>query len=432
MSVVWYGLVTNIKCESRAKRGLEEKGFPTYLPRFKEERRHKRTGEWRVVDRLMLPRYLFVIARGTAQDWLAIRTTDVVETWRLRGEERPTLCFAVDRAHAKHLQARFEEAGVPTGYIDAFTDTDERAVIRRRFHAGEIKVVCNVGCLTMGVDWDVRCIILARPTKSEMLFVQIIGRGLRTAPGKDALLVLDHSDTHQRLGFVTDIHHEALDTGKAPTKSTRPEKVRPLPKECPRCTFLKPAKVATCPACGFKPEVPVAVEVEKGELVELERRQIAGMGKREIFGQLRWIARERGYSEGWCAHKFREFTGVWPNHYMDERSMARLRRERLERDMMVARQVNYPHLAEMGRRHSVLYGSMLVDDDYLRNCIPSRASLFGSRAADDGQSARLNRLLREAGESENAERAAKNGDRSPLTGVVDWVNSKLWTGWDEG
>ena len=95
-----------------------------------------------------------------------------------RGEDRPTLCFAVDRAHAKHLQQKFSRPASPAGYIDAYTDADERKEIARQFHAGEIKVVCNVGCLTTGIDWDVRCIILARPTKSEMLFVQMIGRGL--------------------------------------------------------------------------------------------------------------------------------------------------------------------------------------------------------------------------------------------------------------
>jgi DNA repair protein RadD len=63
-----------------------------------------------------------------------------------------------------------------------------------------------------------RCLILARPTKSEMLFVQIIGRALRTAPGKDHALILDHSDTTQRLGFVTDIHHDRLDDGSKEAK----------------------------------------------------------------------------------------------------------------------------------------------------------------------------------------------------------------------
>jgi DNA repair protein RadD len=126
---------------------------------------------------------------------------DVVETWLKRAQNRSTLCFAVDRAHAKHLQAKFHEAGVATGYVDAHTPPDERERVRQQFADGRLRVVCNVGCLTTGVDWDVRCVILARPTKSEILFVQIIGRGLRTAEGKDDCLILDHSDTHLRLGL---------------------------------------------------------------------------------------------------------------------------------------------------------------------------------------------------------------------------------------
>ena len=162
---------------------------------------------------------------------------DVVTTWLERAQGRPTLCFAVDRAHAKSLQAKFLEAEIPAEYIDCFTEAPERKVIAERFHAGEVKVVCNVGCLTTGIDWDVRCIILARPTKSEMLFVQMVGRGLRTADGKDDCLILDHSDNHIRLGFVTDIHHDELDDGKeriAP-KRTKPEA---LPKKCSKCTFM--------------------------------------------------------------------------------------------------------------------------------------------------------------------------------------------------
>jgi DNA repair protein RadD len=85
---------------------------------------------------------------------------DVVDTWLDRGQDRPTLCFAVNRVHAKHLQQRFIAAGVPAGYVDAYTDADERKEIKRQFHAGEIKVICNVGVLTTGVDWDVRAIIL--------------------------------------------------------------------------------------------------------------------------------------------------------------------------------------------------------------------------------------------------------------------------------
>jgi len=116
---------------------------------------------------------------------------DLVQTWKQRAEGRPTLAFGVDRAHAKAIQADFLAAGIACGYIDAFTERRDREVIAGQFNRGELQVVANVGCLTTGVDWDVRCIVLARPTKSEILFTQIIGRGLRTAPGKQDCLARD-------------------------------------------------------------------------------------------------------------------------------------------------------------------------------------------------------------------------------------------------
>lgn len=241
---------------------------------------------------------------------------DVVDTWLQRAERRPTLCFAVDRAHAKHLQQKFEEAGVPCGYIDAYTEPGTRALIRDQLHAGTLQVVCNVGCLTTGVDWDVRCISLARPTKSEMLYVQIIGRGLRTAPGKADCLVLDHSDTTLRLGFVTDIQHETLHDGRE--RQAKEAQQTPLPKECPKCAYLKPARVTVCPSCGFKPEhMPKGIACDDGELVELTPRKLntdsSWDEKVQFIAELRGFALERGYKEGWAAHKYQEKFGVWPN-----------------------------------------------------------------------------------------------------------------------
>lgn len=248
---------------------------------------------------------------------------DVVETWKARAEGRPTLVFAVDRTHAKTLQQRFEAAGVPAGYIDAYTDTVERKVIERRLAAGDISVVVNVGCLTTGVDWDVRCIVLARPTTSEMLHVQIIGRALRTAPGKIDALILDHADNHARLGFVTDIHHEELDGGKA-KRATQREATAPLPKDCPSCSFLRPAKVRECPNCGFVPEPASAIQEADGELVELKAdgsRGKAGRSKKPVVTReekQRWwsgllaIGRDRGYKPTWAAAKYKDRFGAWP------------------------------------------------------------------------------------------------------------------------
>jgi superfamily II DNA or RNA helicase len=240
---------------------------------------------------------------------------DVVETWLRLGEDRPTLVFAVDRAHAARLAERFGMAGVSAAYQDAYTDSIERKRIADRFSCGEIRVVCNVGTLTTGVDWDVRCIVLARPTKSEMLFVQIVGRGLRTAPGKDHCLILDHADNHLRLGFVTDIHYSKLDDGKTRAK-TAPARVARLPKMCPKCSFLKPVGVQICTACGFKAEIRSRLEEIEGELVELlpsESKPAATRAEcQRWFSGLVAIGVQRGYQPGWARNQYRQKFGAWP------------------------------------------------------------------------------------------------------------------------
>ena len=246
-------------------------------------------------------------------------TADIVSTWLQRGRGRPTLVFAVDRAHALALHRQFEQAGVRSAYQDGGTPQGEREDIRKGFEAGQIELVCSVGTLTTGVDWPmISCIVLARPTKSEMLFLQIIGRGLRTHPGKEYLLILDHSDTTLRLGFVTDIHHAALDDG-TPKKASEDRK-EGLPRQCknPDCTALMPKFARKCPACGFEPKPqPREVEVQEGELVELDgnkRNKTEGWPEKVAFIRgLRAYAIEKGFNSGWVAHKYRARFGVWPN-----------------------------------------------------------------------------------------------------------------------
>ncbi len=247
-------------------------------------------------------------------------TADVVETWFKLGQNRSTLCFGVDRAHARSLQQAFERAGVSVAYMDAFTDRHERSRVQRAFAAGSIQVVCNVGVLTTGVDWDVRCLILARPTKSEMLFTQIVGRALRTAEGKADALIFDHTDTTSRLGFVTDIHHENLNDGRPLSKQRRQIEAAKLPKECPSCSFLKQPHQHECPHCGFAPKLKTNVVALDGELAELSSRHRVKINqetswpmKANFIGQLRVIAQEKGRSPGWVAHAYKAKFGVWPN-----------------------------------------------------------------------------------------------------------------------
>lgn len=247
-------------------------------------------------------------------------TADIIGTWMKQWGKDKTLCFAVDKAHARSIQERFLAAGIECGYQDSETPAHERREIRGKFHSGEYRVVVNIQTLTTGVDWDVRCLILARPTRSEMLYVQIIGRALRIAEGKEDALILDHSDTTSRLGFVTEIHHERLSNGQPLPPVERREA---LPKECSACAFLKPPKTRICPNCGHEAQAPINVCYEDdGELVEIKPGQLQRVNvpskiwtelERKIFyKELKGYAEAFGYKTGWAAVKYKAKFGDWP------------------------------------------------------------------------------------------------------------------------
>lgn len=240
---------------------------------------------------------------------------DIVQTWLDKGEDRPTLIYCVNRAHAQNIADAFNAAGIACGYMDGTMSVEERDDILAQFRRGDLKMIANVGVLTTGVDLPfISCLILARPTKSEMLYTQIIGRGLRCDEGKQDCLILDHSDTTMRLGFVTDIHHDELNDGTK-RNSSGSVKHEALPKECPSCTYLKPARIRVCPNCGFEPKPIAGVRYADGALVEVK-----GKGKDKVYGEnlspfeererfyreLLDYAKYKGYKKGWAYHQYME------------------------------------------------------------------------------------------------------------------------------
>ena len=240
---------------------------------------------------------------------------DVVETWKQRAQGLPTLVFAVNRAHAAQLVQQFADAGVRMGYCDAHTDIIERQFLFTQMARGDIAGIVNIGTLTTGVDADVRCVVLARPTKSEMLFVQMIGRGLRTAPGKSEALILDHADNHFRMGFVTDIHHDRLLSGREKQHATKQDKGEPTPKACGSCGTLKPPKVHACPSCGFKPERQSDIETEAGELVEFRADKAPKHNrdeKQRFWSMALYVDAQRSKGGRLAKGLYKGKFGVWP------------------------------------------------------------------------------------------------------------------------
>lgn len=238
---------------------------------------------------------------------------DIVETWKAKGEGLPTLCFCVDRAHAKSVQKRFLEAGVGCDYVDAYTDRKEREAIEGRLNAGLVKVVCNVGCLTKGVDWAVGCVILARPTKSEMLMVQMIGRALRDNRSVGIpypAIILDHGGCMSRMGYPESIDKPELCTKEKGERSDPPERDRPLPKPCPVCKTLNPPGIKC--SCGFIPEKVSKVEEQKGELVEKRKPAVDIRERDRFYAEMRGYAALKGKQDGYAWHATRQRFGSAP------------------------------------------------------------------------------------------------------------------------
>jgi len=106
------------------------------------------------------------------------------------------IAFASGVEHAHDLASSFRQASIAAEVIIGSTPSDKRHQILSRFASGETRVLVNVGVLTEGFDEpSVEAIILARPTRSTLLYTQIVGRGTRLFEGKAHCKVLDFADT---------------------------------------------------------------------------------------------------------------------------------------------------------------------------------------------------------------------------------------------
>jgi ATP-dependent helicase IRC3 len=147
----------------------------------------------------------------------------VVDNWRLLARERKsTLVFCVGVNHMKALTAEFHKQGVNARPISGCTSDAERAQTLRDFSAGLVPVLLNVTVFTEGTDLPcIDCIVFSRATKSQGLFQQMRGRGLRLYPGKKDCLCLDFVGNFERL----ETEGEPLLTGMAIPEPAEPVKV---------------------------------------------------------------------------------------------------------------------------------------------------------------------------------------------------------------
>lgn len=249
---------------------------------------------------------------------------DVVSNWHRIASDRQTLVFAINVAHSMALKDSFVASGVKAEHIDGETPTDERDAILDRYRKGETWVLCSCGVMTTGTDLPMcSCIVMARPTKSLVLYLQIGGRGMRVHPGKANMMFLDHAGVIDEHGYLDDPIPWSLtaDDKVQDRKKLMKRPVERKPVTCPACKYVFSA-ARTCPACGHEMHKYRAkdVEVVDGELHRLDRngnrikKEFTMQEKGKFFAELKGHGNIKGYKEGWAAWAYRERFKVWPDH----------------------------------------------------------------------------------------------------------------------
>jgi superfamily II DNA or RNA helicase len=270
----------------------------------------------------------------------AVLIGDVVDNWLRLASDRHTIVFAVDIAHCEALHDRFRELGVRSASLHVKKTIEQRAEIVEQFKAGQIQVLVNVSIASYGFDApSVNCIVIARPTKSIVLHLQMIGRGMRPAvtsfgdvikdpkhPGFKTCMVLDHAGNVTALGMADDLFRWRLDEGKKAcenwTKDPQSGEHEKREQVCEQCTHIF-SGMRICPKCGW--EVPLAkrdVSVQEGDLIRIGKNMVKALPKgwvnHEIFyAMLRHHAKQKNESDNWARNQFKKKSLCFPEPQWD-------------------------------------------------------------------------------------------------------------------
>jgi superfamily II DNA or RNA helicase len=223
----------------------------------------------------------------------------VVDNYIKFAKDRPFIVFCVNVQHSKNTAKAFQNANINCEHLDGETPQHIRDNTIARFRSGLIQGVCNVGLFTEGFDMPhISCVILNRATQSLALYLQMVGRGLRPAPNKKDLVVIDHGDNVLRHGWYDTEHEWSLTKKK---KKTDKQNAFPV-RLCESCEAMMPVSTAICPECGHQKEQKVITPVfaEFAELVKPKVPEHLRKRWRDMdIDELREFARFKGYKEGW-------------------------------------------------------------------------------------------------------------------------------------
>jgi len=147
----------------------------------------------------------------------------MVASWKEHAWGRCTIAFTVSVKGAYALAKRFRVAGIPALALDGTSSQEERRAGLHALRSGKIKVLVNAQLFTEGTDVpEISCVMVGRPTHSDLTYLQMVGRGLRLAPGKNDCLILDFAPVETRNVMMAG---DVLGEGRVePTNALKPKR----------------------------------------------------------------------------------------------------------------------------------------------------------------------------------------------------------------
>ena len=234
---------------------------------------------------------------------------NAVDHYRRLAPGKRALAFCVSLEHAEHTAEAFRAAGFAAARIDGQMDRAARRRLVEAFTAGTTQVMTSCELVSEGFDLPaIEVAILMRPTASLGLYLQQVGRALRTFPGKEQALILDHAGNAGRHGLPDDEREWSL----GDDESKRGKRKKPVTslRTCGQCYAAAKPGTMVCAHCGWQwPVEAREVKQVEGELaeVDVDTKRVSAwkrmeVGQSKTYAALVALEKQRGYRPGWATH----------------------------------------------------------------------------------------------------------------------------------
>lgn len=283
-------------------------------------------------------------AATTAGEWTAKEVEqrgmtilgDIAAEWVKRTKEffggpAKTIVFTATVEQGAHICSEFARHGFnfqQISYLDG--NGDERRSKIEEFRKPDSLIDGLVSCEVLAKGFDVPDVLVgidARPFRASFsAHIQQLGRVLRSSPGKEFALWLDHSGNLHRFWldqcdlFANGVH--SLEDTKLADRPREEPPERVIEQiMCQKCKHMMPPKVSICPSCGHERPRRQTVEMGAGEMAELEYDESGKklpkylLRRNDVWSQLKWLSMEMrsltndDHRRRWCQAKYKDFYG---------------------------------------------------------------------------------------------------------------------------